>query len=68
MNADLRKLQYQRNMMGYLKNTNPNPENFERNRILRNKCVKLRRSSQSKYFEQCCDGGPTNQHYWPTIV
>ena len=58
INADLRKLQYQRNMMRNLKNTNPNPENFERYRILRNKCVKLRLSSKRKYFEQRCDGGP----------
>ena len=67
MNADLRKLQYQRNMMRNLKNANPNPENFERYRILRNKCVKLRLSSQRKYFEQRCDGGPKNQHFWSTI-
>ena len=61
MNADLRKLQ--RNMMRNLKNKNPNPENLERYRILRNKCEKLRLSSQRKYFEQRCDG----QHFWPTI-
>ena len=65
MNADLRKLQYQRNMMRNLKNKNPNPENF--NRILQNKCVKLRLSSHRKYFEQRCDGSPKNQHSWPTI-
>ena len=67
MNAELRRLQYQRNMMRNLKNENPNPENFERYRILRNKCVKLRLSSQCKYFEQRCEGGPKNQHFWPTI-
>ena len=67
MNTDLRKLQYQRNMMRNLKNKNKNPENFERYRILRNKCVQLRLSSQRKYFEQRCDGGPKNQHFWPTI-
>ena len=67
MNADLRKLQYQRNMMRNLKNKNPNPENFERYRTLRNKCVKFRLSSQSKYFEQRCDGGPKNKNFWPTI-
>ena len=67
MNAELRRLQYQRNMMRNLKNKNPNPENFERYRILRNKCVKLRLSSQRKYFEQRCEGGPKNQHFWPTI-
>ena len=67
MNADLRKLQYRRNMMRNLKNKNPNPENIERYRILRNKCVKLRLSSQRNYFEQRCDGGPKNQHFWPTI-
>ena len=67
MNADLRKLQYQRNMMRNLSNKNPNPENFERYRILRNKCVKFRLSSQRKYFQQRCDGGPKNQHFWSTI-
>ena len=67
MNAELRRLQYQRNMMRNLKNKNPNPEKFERYRILRNKCVKLRLSSQRKYFEQRCEGGPKNQHFWPTI-
>ena len=54
-------------MVRNLKNKNPNPENFERYRILRNKCVKLRPSSQRKYFEQRCEGGPKNQHFWPTI-
>ena len=34
---------------------------------LRNKCFKLRLSSQHKYFEQRCDGGPKNQHFWPTV-
>ena len=53
--------------MRNLKNKNPNPENFERYRILRNKCVKLRLSSQRKYFKQRCEGGPKNQHFWPTI-
>ena len=53
--------------MKNLKNKNPNPENFERYRILRNKYVKLRLSSQRKYVEQRCDGGPKNQHFWPTI-
>ena len=53
--------------MRNLKNTNPNPENFERYRILRNKCVKLRLSPQRKYFDQRCDGGPNNLHFWPTI-
>ena len=36
MNVDLRKLQYQRNMMRNLKYTNQNPENFERYRIFWN--------------------------------
>ena len=67
MNADLRKLQYQRSMMRNLKNKNPNPENFESDRIMRNKRVKLRLSSKCKYFEQRCDCGPENQHFWPTI-
>ena len=67
MNADLRKLQYQRNMMRNMKNKNPNLEIFERYRILQNKCVKLRLSSQHNYFEQRCDSGPKNQHFWPTI-
>ena len=51
MNAHLRKRQYQRNMMRNMKNPNPNPENFERYRILRNKCVESRLSLQRKYFE-----------------
>ena len=67
MNAELRRLQYQRNMMRNLKNEYPNPEKFEPYRILHNKCVKLRRSSQRKYFEQRCEGGPKNQHLWPSI-
>ena len=57
MNADLLKLQYQRNMLRIRKNKNSNPDNFERYRILRNKCVKFRLSSQRNYFEQRCDGG-----------
>jgi len=67
MNAELRKLQYQRNMMRNIKNKKPCPKNFERYRLLRNKCVKLRLSSQRKYFQQRCDGGPSNQRFWPTI-
>ena len=29
--------------------------------------MKLRLSSQRKYFEQRCEGGPKNQHFWSTI-
>ena len=47
--------------MRSLLNKNPYPENFERYLILRNKSVKLRLSSQRKYFEQRCKGGPKNQ-------
>ena len=54
-------------MMRNLKNEYPNPEKFEPYRILHNKCVKLRRLSQRKYFEQRCEGGPKNQHLWPSI-
>ena len=55
------------NMMRNSKNKNPNTENVERYRILRNTCVKLRLPSQRKYFEQRCEGGPKNQHFWLTI-
>ena len=53
--------------MRNLKNKNTNPENFERYRILCIKCVKLRLSSQRKYFEQRCEDGPKNLHFWPII-
>ena len=67
MNSELRKLNYQRNMMRNKKNKHPCPENFERYRVLRNKCVKAKLKSQREYFAERCDGGPKNQHFWPTI-
>ena len=67
MNSELRKLNYKRNMMRNIKNKHPCPENFERYRVLRNKCVKAKVKSQRKYFAERCDGGPKNQHFWPTI-
>ena len=67
MNSELRKLNYKRNMMRNIKNKHPCPENFERYRVLRNKCVKAKVKSQCKYFAERCDGGPKNQHFWPTI-
>ena len=63
MNSELRKLNYQRNMLRNKKNKNPCPENFERYRLLRNKCVKAKVKSQRKYFADRCDGGPKNQHF-----
>ena len=67
MNSELRKLNYQRTMMRNIKNKHPCPENFERYKVLRNKCVKAKVKSQRKYFAERCDGGPNNQHFWPTI-
>ena len=63
MNSELRKLNYQRNMMRNKKNKNPCPENFERYRVLRNKCVKAKLKSQREYFAERCDGGPKNQQF-----
>ena len=40
MNSELRKLNHQRNMLRNVKYKHPRPANFERHRILRNKCVK----------------------------
>ena len=67
MNSELRRLHYQRNMLRNIKNKHPCPENFERYRILRNKCVKAKLKSQRQYFAERCDGGPKNQHFWSTI-
>ena len=67
MNSELRKLQYQRNMARNAKNKHPSRDNHEKYRKLRNKCVKMRLSSQRKYFKQRCDGGPKSQNFWPTI-
>ena len=58
MNSELRKLNYQRNMMRNIKDKHPCPENFERYRVLRNKCVKAKSNSQREYFAERCDGGP----------
>ena len=60
MNRELRRLNYQRNMLRNIKNKHPCPENFERYRILRNKCVKAKLKSQRQYFAERCDGGPKN--------
>ena len=54
-------------MLRNIKNKHPCPENFERYRILRNKCVKAKLKSQRQYFAERCDGGPKNQHFWSTI-
>ena len=67
MNSELRKLNYQRNILRNIKDKHPCPENFERYRIIRNKCVKAKLKSQRQYFSERCDGGPKNQHFWPTI-
>ena len=61
MNSELRN--YQRNMLKNIKNKHPCPENFERYRILRNKCVKAKLKSQRQYFAERCDGAPKNQHF-----
>ena len=66
MNSELRKLNYQRNMMRNMKNKHQCPENFERYRVLRNECVKAKLKSQPEYFAERCDGGPKYQHFWPT--
>ena len=58
MNSELRKLNYQSNMLRNIKNKHPCPENFEHYRILRNKCVKAKLKSQHQYFSEMCDGGP----------
>ena len=65
--SEFRILNYPRNMMRNIKNQHPCPENFERYRVWRNKCVKAKVKSQRKYFGERCDGGPTNQHFCPTI-
>ena len=57
MNSELRKLNYQRNMM-----RNPSQRNYEKYRILSNNCVKVKKQSERKYFAERCDGGPKNQH------
>ena len=36
-------------------------------RLQRNKTTKIRRSSIKKYFEERCDGGPKNIHFYKTI-
>ena len=41
-----------------IKNKHPCPENFERYRVLRNKCVKAKLKSQREYFAERCNGGP----------
>ena len=53
--------------MRSIKNKHPCPENFERYRVLRNKCVKAKVQSQCTYFAERREGGPKNQHFWPTI-
>ena len=65
MNSELRKLNYQRNMMRNIKNKHLCPEIFERYRVLRNKGVKAKVKSLREYFAERCDGGPKNQHFGP---
>ena len=67
MNSEWRKMMYKRNMMRNIKNKHPCPENYERYRILRNQCVKLGMRSKKQYLTERCEGGPKNQHFWPTI-
>ena len=50
-----------------LMNKHPSQKNYEKYRILRNKCVKVKKQSERKYFAERCDGGPKNQHFWSTI-
>ena len=67
MNIELRKLNYQRNMMRNLKNNQPSHSNYEKYRILRNKCVKVKKQSERTFYAERCDGGPKSQHFWFTI-
>ena len=67
MNSELRKFNYQRNMMRNLKNKHPSQRNYEKYRMLRNKCVKVKKQSERKCFAERCDGGPKKQHFWSTI-
>ena len=63
MNIELRKLNYQRNMMRNLKNKHPSQRNYEKYRILINKCVKVKKPSERTYLAERCDGGPKSQHF-----
>ena len=65
--AEVNLLTHWRNMVRNAKNKHPSRDNYEKYRKLRNKCVKMRLSSQRKYFKQRCDGGPKSQNFWPTI-
>ena len=64
MNSALRKLNNQRNMLRNLKDKHPCPENFERYRIKRNKCVRAKLKSQRQYFSERCDGGPKKSKFF----
>ena len=44
-------------MLRNIKDKHPYPENFERYRIPRNKCVKAKLKSQVQYFSEGCDSG-----------
>ena len=68
MNSELRKLNYQRNMMRNKNNKDPCPENFEMYRVLRNKCVKAKLKSQREYFAERCDGPRSNLSLIPNVT
>ena len=67
MNSEWRKINHKRNMMRNIKDKYPSKENFEKYRQLRNLSTKIGKKSKRTYFQERCDSGPKNQHFWQTI-
>ena len=67
MNQDWRRANHKRNMARNTKDLFPSDANFENYRKLRNESTKLRTKSRQIYFQERCEGGEKNQHFWKTV-
>jgi hypothetical protein len=67
MNKTLRKSIMKKTMLRNRFIRNKRPCDWERYRIQRNITTKLRRKSIKQYFEERCNGGPRNEHFYKTI-
>ena len=67
MNSEWRKINHKRNMIRNAKDKYPTAKKFESYRKLRNKSAKACQRSRQIYFQERCEGGPKNTHFWKTI-
>lgn len=67
MNGPLRKCIYKKRQLRNKYLRNKSNENWEAFRVMRNRCVALKRDSVKNYFLERCAGGAKNTEFWKTV-